>query len=242
MNRQFLGIWIPAALWLDNTLSITQKAILLEVQSFTEHNYQCFVSNEHLAKLCAVSSSAIEKAVRDLCKRGLLHRTTQYNGTYRQRILIVPTDIRESWTHPQPAEVPPRNKLRHPPQPAEAPPPQLTEVPPRSQLRYNNTIEQYNKNNTTKKGSTHPNSAEVIELYILDLCDNPHEVAAQIYDYYEANGWRQSNGNKIKNWQAAARGWINRNKNFSNARSTGKKGYSDISNADLTAAIQKHTS
>ena len=227
MNRQFLGIWIPAALWLDNTLSITQKAILLEVQSFTEHNYQCFVSNEHLAKLCAVSSSAIEKAVRDLCKRGLLHRTTQYNGTYRQRILIVPTDIRESWAHPQPAEVPP---------------PQLAEVPPRSQLRNNNTIEQYNNNNTIKKGSTHPNSAEVVELYILDLCDNPHEVAAQIFDYYEANGWRQSNGNKIKNWQAAARGWINRNKNFSNARSTGKKGYSAISNADLTTAIKKHTS
>ena len=234
MSRQFLGIWIPAALWLDNALSITQKAILLEVQSFTEHNYQCFVSNEHLAKLCSVSSSAIEKAVRDLCKRGLLHRTTQYNGTYRQRILIVPTDIRESWTHPQPAEVPPRNKLRYPPQ--------LAEVPPRNKLRNNNTIEQYNKNNTIKKGSTHPNSAEVIELYILDLCDNPHEVAAQIFDYYEANGWRQSNGNKIKKWKAAARGWINRNKEYTNARSSSKKGYSAISNADLTAAIQKHTS
>lgn len=219
MNRQFLGIWIPAALWLDNALSITQKAILLEVQSFTEHNYQCFVSNDHLAKLCAVSSSAIEKAIRDLCKRGLLHRTTQYNGTYRQRILIVPTDIRESWTHPQQTEVPPRNKLRN-----------------------NNTIEQYNNNNTIKKGSAPPNSAEVIELYILDLCDNPHEVAAQIFDYYEANGWRQSNGNKIKKWQAAARGWINRNKEYTNARSTSKKGYSAISNADLTTAIKKHTS
>jgi hypothetical protein len=73
------------------------------------------------------------------------------------------------------------------------------------------------------------------------MCDNPQEVAAQIYDYYEANGWRQSNGNKIKNWQAAARGWINRNKQYKDARSTSNKGYNAINNSDLTAAIKKHT-
>jgi hypothetical protein len=238
-KRNFLGIWIPAGLWLDGTISITQKAILLEVQSFTEHNYNCFVSNDHLAKLCTVSASAIEKAIRDLCKRGLLHRKTEYNGTYRQRVLTVHKDVVDSWQHPQQTEVPTRNKLRQHPQPDEATQPQPAEVPTRSQLRNKNTVEEYSNKNTISKDRPHPNSKEEVEEYILHLCDNPHSTATDIYDYYEANGWKQSNGNKIKNWKAAARGWINRQKQYTNERSTNKKGYNAISNADLTEAIRK---
>ena len=76
MKRQFLGIWLPARLWLDHDTSMTQKAILAEVQSFAANGLPCFVSNEHLANLCGVSISAVEKAVKGLEARGLLQRYT----------------------------------------------------------------------------------------------------------------------------------------------------------------------
>ena len=34
----------------------------------------------------------------------------------------------------------------------------------------------------------------------------------EFYDYYETNGWKQKNGNAVKNWQAAFRTWEQRAK------------------------------
>ena len=66
MARQFKGVWIPAELYLDKSITWTQKIILLEVDSFSKNNLECFVSNEHLANLIGISESGIEKAIRGL--------------------------------------------------------------------------------------------------------------------------------------------------------------------------------
>ena len=51
-----------------------------------------------------------------------------------------------------------------------------------------------------------------IEDYIKEMGydDDP----GAIYDHYEANGWKQSGGNSIKDWKAAIRGWHRRSGSF----------------------------
>lgn len=62
--------------------------------------------------------------------------------------------------------------------------------------------------NTKKKervATTSPPSVEDV----LEYCKsrNNYVDAEQFVDHYTANGWRQSNGNKIRDWKAAVRTW-----------------------------------
>lgn len=57
-----------------------------------------------------------------------------------------------------------------------------------------------------------------IEDYIKEMGydDDP----GAIYDHYEANGWKQSGGNGIKDWKAAVRNWHRRSGSFGQAPQT----------------------
>jgi hypothetical protein len=53
-------------------------------------------------------------------------------------------------------------------------------------------------------------SVEDVENYRQEIGSN---VDAQLFtDFYEANGWKQSNGNPVKDWKAAFRAWDRREK------------------------------
>ena len=45
--------------------------------------------------------------------------------------------------------------------------------------------------------------------------------AARFVDYFEAQGWRLSNGNRMRDWRAAARNWSNRERPRSGQMVTG---------------------
>ena len=93
MGRNFKGVWIPADLYLDTNLTWTQKIILLEVDSFSKNNLDCFVSNEHLAGLIGISESGIEKAIRSLVDSKRLERNRTFINGGNRRLLRLPTSL-----------------------------------------------------------------------------------------------------------------------------------------------------
>tara|TARA_R110001583_G_scaffold195289_2_gene371514 strand:- start:2957 stop:3610 length:654 start_codon:yes stop_codon:yes gene_type:complete len=200
MGRNFKGVWIPAALYLDTTISWTQKIILLEVDSFSKNNLECFVSNSHLANLLGISESGVEKAIASLVKKKLLKRkvTKKVGGSHRTlkatHTLLRVTPSIKCESHPESSVGDTQTLVRH----------TIT----------NTTL----TNITSKKGK--PSSLEECIDYFFSLGLDKVE-AEKFVDWYDGVGWKVKGGNKIKDWKACARQWNRRNKTHTN----GKKGF-----------------
>ncbi len=75
MKRDFKGVWIPAALWLDPDTNITEKCLLVEIDSLdNDQEKGCFASNEYLGKFIGVSAGRCANMVSDLKKRGYVEQ------------------------------------------------------------------------------------------------------------------------------------------------------------------------
>lgn len=190
MARQFKGVWIPAELYLDKTITWTQKIILLEVDSFSKNNLDCFVSNEHLANLIGISESGIEKAIRGLVEMNRLERKRQVINGANRRLMRLPTSI-ECGSIPHSTEGT-----------------NLTQV--RTTINNN-----YNQVPKPKKGR--PNSFDEVWNYFKEL-ELGLDEAQKFVDWYDSVGWKVKGGNTIKDWKACARQWKRRNKQNTNGK------------------------
>lgn len=235
MKRQFLGIWLPARLWLDHDTSMTQKAILAEVQSFAANGLPCFVSNEHLANLCGVSISAVEKAVKGLEARGLLQRYTTTEDKMRRRVMHLTSQGADLFSPEQIAGTD-RNELRDHTGTNCGTNPQQTEGPTPNELSNTKPIEQTNR--TNQKKEARPLNEVQVEQYLESLGDDQaRKTAAAFYSYYEANGWKVGR-NPMRNWRAAARNWLNRQTQYNETRKQTGRGYTAVRGHDLAEAIR----
>ena len=70
IEREFKGVWIPAEVWLDPALTITEKALLAEIDSFSGNGKSFYKSNETIVKEYGVSRSTIARAVKNLSSLG----------------------------------------------------------------------------------------------------------------------------------------------------------------------------
>ncbi|MFQ7545099.1 MAG: helix-turn-helix domain-containing protein [Turicibacter sp.] len=77
MNRDFKGIWIPREIWLNEDLSITEKVLLVEIDSL-DNESGCFASNEYFAKFLKISKDRVSRLISGLCKKGYLTSTMTY--------------------------------------------------------------------------------------------------------------------------------------------------------------------
>ena len=87
-NRDFKGVWIPKSIWLNPELSITEKCLLVEIDSLDNDDTKgCFASNEYLAGFIGLSAGRVANMVSDLRKRGFVMQVF-FDG--RNRGLRVP--------------------------------------------------------------------------------------------------------------------------------------------------------
>jgi DNA-binding MarR family transcriptional regulator len=82
MERQTKGIWIPIEIWEDKNLSWNERILLLEIDSFTTKDKDCFISNEYIANLLNVSETTANKILSSLIKKGYVIKTA-FDGRRR---------------------------------------------------------------------------------------------------------------------------------------------------------------
>ena len=80
LDRDFKGIWIPKEIWLNENLSIVEKALLAEIDSLDNDNH-CTAGNEYFTKFFGVSESTITRAITHLKELGFIE--SSFDGRIR---------------------------------------------------------------------------------------------------------------------------------------------------------------
>ena len=81
-NRIVKGIWIPIEIWKDASLSWSEKILLLEVDSFTSQQRDCYFSDEYIADLLGVGITTANKILASLIRKGYVSKT-RFDGRRR---------------------------------------------------------------------------------------------------------------------------------------------------------------
>lgn len=71
-QRKFQGVWIPADTWLDRSLSLTEKVMLVEIGSLQDEQRGCYASNAHFAEFFDLSISRVSEIISGLASKGLV--------------------------------------------------------------------------------------------------------------------------------------------------------------------------
>ena len=83
MERDFKGVWIPKAVWLDERLNALDKVILTEIDSLDQGSKGCYASNKHIAEFCQCSETKVSTAISKLVKLGYLY-IQSFDGRKRE--------------------------------------------------------------------------------------------------------------------------------------------------------------
>jgi len=204
MERQFKGVWIPAEIWLDARLTLVEKALYAEIDSFSGIGKSFHKANETIQLEYGVSRPTVSKAIKKLESLGFIEST--FDG--RMRHLTVQADRKIFTGRGKESFGQPERNLR-----AEG-----------KNSTSKNTIERTTKN-TTKESGRPKDLEEVLEAFKEVGADEAEGMA--FFDYYEANGWTQGRNKPIKDWKAAARGWIRRSPQFKRNDKSTSRGVAD---------------
>ena len=79
-SRDFKGVWIPREIWLNEQLSLVQKAMLVEIDSLSVNGKPCFASNQHFADFLGISRATVKRALHELEEKGLVNIRIEYDG------------------------------------------------------------------------------------------------------------------------------------------------------------------
>jgi DNA-binding transcriptional ArsR family regulator len=206
MEREFKGVWIPSEIWLDARLTLVEKALYAEIDSFSGNGRTFHKSNETIQLEYGVSRPTISKAIKKLTDLGFI--SAAFDG--RMRHLTVQADRKILSGRGKESFGQTVKNLR-----AEG-----------KNSTSTNTIERTEENTSKKRGTRPKDLDEVLESFKEVGAEESEALA--FFDYYEANGWTQGRNKPIKDWKAAARGWIRRSHQFKkNERQNKRTGPAD---------------
>ena len=181
MDRIVKGIWIPIEIWQNRSLSWNEKILLMEIDSFTAKDRECYISNEYIAELLGVSVSWASKCLSHLLELGLV-RVVKFDGRkrYVESTIQFKADLNESSMQDG------------------------TKVP------YTNNNEYINNNNSLyKKDSSRFQKPTIEEIRQYCQEKGVNVDAEQFYNFYESKGWLIGKS-PMKNWRAAVATWAKR--------------------------------
>ena len=195
MDRIVKGIWIPIEIWQNHSLSWNEKILLMEIDSFTAKDRECYISNEYIAELLGVSVSWASKCLSHLLELGLV-RVVKFDGRkrYVESTIQFKADLNES-------SMQDGIKVPH---------------------TDNNEYININNNSLYKKGSSRFQKPTIEEIRQYCLEKGYNVDAEQFFNFYESKGWVVGKS-PMKNWRAAVCTWNKREKEIPNRKRESRK-------------------
>ena len=194
MDRIVKGIWIPIEIWQNRSLSWNEKILLMEIDSFTAKDRECYISNEYIAELLGVSVSWASKCLSHLLELGLV-RVVKFDGRkrYVESTIQFKADLNES------------------------------SMQDGTKVQYTNNNEYINNNNSLyKKGSSRFQKPTIEEIRQYCLEKGYNVDAEQFFNFYESKGWVVGKS-PMKNWRAAVSTWNKREKEIPQRKRESRK-------------------
>ena len=181
MDRIVKGIWIPIEIWQNRSLSWNEKILLMEIDSFTAKDRECYISNEYIAELLGVSVSWASKCLSHLLELGFV-RVVKFDGRkrYVESTIQFKADLNES------------------------------SMQDGTKVQHTDNNEYININNTlSNKGRTKFQKPSIEE--IRSYCqERGNQVDPEkFFNFYESKGWLIGKS-PMKDWKAAVRTWEQR--------------------------------
>jgi len=206
-NSQWAYLVIPREVHDDTRLDWAEIILFAHIHSFTSQGLDCWMSLDTFAQRLRKSDRMVSIYLKKLKNLGLI-RVTSTDGRRRKLSSTLTTVINKT---PKPISGQTRNPLRSRHETHCGADTKPIAEQTRNVLRTNNK-ENSTYNNTIDKGTNaKPISLDEVKEYFKEK--KKIELAEHFFDYYTANGWVQGKSSKkIKNWKAAANGWI-RNEN-----------------------------
>ena len=182
MDRIVKGIWIPIEIWQNRSLSWNEKILLMEIDSFTAKDRECYISNEYIAELLGVSVSWASKCLSHLLELGLV-RVVKFDGRkrYVESTIQFKADLNES------------------------------SMQDGTKVQHTNNNEYINNNSLYKKGISRFQKPTIEEIRQYCLEKGYNVDAEQFFNFYESKGWVVGKS-PMKNWRAAVSTWNKREK------------------------------
>lgn len=79
--RAFRGVWIPASVWLDKTLSLQEKVMLVEIDSLCADPVRgCFKRNQGFAEFFGLSKGRVSEIIKSLEHKGYIRISYKREG------------------------------------------------------------------------------------------------------------------------------------------------------------------